>query len=87
MGLAFQCQIQMGHIDFCTYQDCLVVVSVGDGVGVRARAAHLEEDLDGEHGLRVRAAQLHHHAVADLVHRVQLQPLRKSDFNFELDIS
>ena len=73
----------MGHIDF-VYQDGLVVVSVGDGVGVRARAAHLEEDLDGEHGLRVGAAQLHHHAVADLVHRVQLQPLRKS-VNIELD--
>ena len=60
-----------------TSQDGLVVVSVGDGVGVRPRAAHLEEDLDGEHGLRVGAAQLHHHPVADLVHGVQLQPGRR----------
>ena len=51
------------------FEHRLVVEAVGDGVGLQAVLPHLEEDLGGEHGLTVHAAQLQQHTVADLKHK------------------
>ena len=50
----------------------LVVVAVGDGVGVDPGLFHLKEDPDGQDRLPVLTTQLHQHPVAHLgVHRAR----------------
>lgn len=44
----------------------LVVVAVGDGIGLNPCFLHLEEDPDGQDWLAVLSAQLQQHAVAHL---------------------
>lgn len=44
----------------------LVVVAIGDGVGVHAGLLHLKEDPHCQDGLSILSTQLHQHPVADL---------------------
>lgn len=44
----------------------LVVVAVGDGIGLNSSFLHLKQDPDGQDGLTVLSTQLQQHAVTHL---------------------
>lgn len=52
----------------------LVVVAIGDGVGVDASLLHFEEHPDCQHRLPVLPAQLHEHPVAHLQTHAAVSP-------------
>lgn len=61
-------------------EECLhlVVVAVGDGIGLNASFLHLEEDLHSQDWLAVLSTQLQQHTVAHLGHTAGLQINRRT---------
>lgn len=49
-----------------SYSTHLVVVPVGDGIGLNSSFLHLKQDPDGQDGLAVLSTQLQQHAVTHL---------------------